>query len=212
MTHTITLKHAEFDIPISSGPKSKFKGVPGGFRVNLADIPQNVLADFIEKGLAAYLREGLKSLEPEASTSECQAAMKSRYEQLINGRAETKKRTQSLTAKLRSAARASLRNRLIERIPGELDAAGKKEITNRVSLMFEQYDAWVKTKDERFEKIALQVQRALNAAKAQHDAIQELSAGLDELLGGSAEAEAPNAAPIRGPAKKKPAKPAQPTA
>lgn len=210
MTHSITVKHAEFDIAISSGPKSKFKGVPGGFRVNLAEIPQNVLADFIEKGLAAYLREGLKSLEPEANTEQCQAAMKYRYDQLVHGRAETKKRTQSLNAKLRSAARASLRNRLIERIPGELDADGKKEITRRVSLMFEQYDAYVKTKDERYEKIARQVQLALNAAKAQHEAMEELGANLGELLGAGASTENlnPPKAPIRGPAKKKPAQPA----
>lgn len=188
----INMKYDEYTAPIHNGGKASklFKrGIKGGLKVNIAEIPEQVLAELLLSAITEHLRVGLKGLDKDTCTQEeCVAAMQGRLDILMSGALSSTDSPRKAPTQdpVKREARAILKKAIQDRTEDKLDG---RVLTKAVSDLFKAHAAYgkaVKAGDEetqeKFASIAKLVEDALSAAKAKVDAQKAMSKTLAPLV------------------------------
>jgi len=189
---TISLNYDEFTAPIVNSNRSALAkaGVTGGFLVKLSELPANVVQDLLHEAITKHLQAGLpKAAEAESATTEsCQAAMKARWDMLVQGStAGTKARKTPTRDPIKAEATRMLKKAITDRSDEKLDG---KTLTTMVSQLFKVEAAYKKggDQDEKLAPTATLVRNAMASAKKAYDDQQSMNESLNKLAERAAKA------------------------
>lgn len=194
------IKTTTYGITACAKSKKSALGVRGfdevSVTVDITRLSPAIIDKLLEDVLTKKLRASLANIDKNTATpDDIRAAMSAAFENLVT--ATKAKRTQSRTAKVRSMARAAVREAFVSRIEASGEEPNKEQVTAFLKNLFDGYDKWVKNPEgnPKNEKLGRYVQNAIDTADRRLSEQEANLSDLDTLVGELAETKAATSAP-----------------
>lgn len=154
-------KYDEITVPIANSKRSalgKREGMTGGLKVDLSEIPQQVLVNLLIGAIEKHVQDGLKSLDKDNCTREdVIEAMTARVELLKSGATSVSKEGRKPPARnpVRTLARSLLRKAIQDRSDEKLDS---KVLTKTITDLYKAHGEYVKAAKKEDEATMAQLE------------------------------------------------------